>query len=268
LHPTAEAAVSAGPVVVLSYEFAGAEIAADMLSSSGMFACTSATGIIPLCHSAAAAWQSAEGSSELSALATKAIKNTADTLLTVILAASGGHRWCEVSYASPAAASTFLKIFPSATFVCLHSNLHGVFSEVKRSFNWGLCDSPLWPFAGALAGNDLAIVSRYWSVRTEALLALEEQYPDSCIRLRHEDIAANDEEILNRISARLGLSDSLRESSSQDVSLLLRGRSRDMINNIDEAVPFAERLPSPLLAQVRDLHERLGYEIGLYQDNQ
>jgi hypothetical protein len=261
VHTAADTVASSGPVIILSYKFAGAELVGDLLSSSGAFACTSATGIVPLCHSAATTWQSVEGSTALSPLAAKAIKNTADTLMTVIRAASGGHRWCEISYASPAAASTFLRIFPSATLVCLHRSLGRVYREVKRSFPWGLKDSPLWPFAGIFAGDDLAVVSRYWSAHTEGLLALEEQYPDACVRIRQEDIAAKSAEQSNRLLLNLGLKNSFRTVSRQD-SMVPVDPNRKTTCDTDEPLPFAERLPAQLFTRVRNLHERLGYEIG------
>jgi hypothetical protein len=252
---------SSGPVIVISYEFAGAELIGDLLSSSGTFACTSATGIIPLCHSAAKTWQSVEGSSELSPLAAKAIRNTADTLLTVIRAASGGRRWCEISYASPSAASTFLRIFPSATLVCHHRSLSSVYREVKRSFPWGLRDSPLWPFAGIFAGDDLTVVSRYWSAHTEGLLTLEDQHPDACVRIRQEDIDAESNGLSSRLLLDLGLENSPRTVSRQD-SMVPVEPSHGAECDTDEPLPLAERLPAQLFTQVQNLHERLGYETG------
>jgi hypothetical protein len=59
--PLSRAAASASeadanaPIVVLTYAHAGAELLTQLLSASPPVACTSATGLLPVCHEATSA---------------------------------------------------------------------------------------------------------------------------------------------------------------------------------------------------------------------
>jgi hypothetical protein len=130
---------SRGPVVVLSYAGAGAELLTRILSVSRSLACTSGTGLLPLCHSAAMTWQRAERrENDLSPLAVKSVRSLASMIIAVIQAQTGASRWCETALAPSAAAGTFLRLFPSTAFLCLHRRLSSVLSESLLAYPWGL----------------------------------------------------------------------------------------------------------------------------------
>lgn len=185
------------PVIVLTYPHAGAELLAGGLAASRTLTVTSATGILPLCHDAIAAWQQVDRrAGPPSPLAIKSVRTLAATLITTIQAQTGGPRWCEIAYSSPAAAGTFLRIVPGTTFLCLHRDLNGVFADALQANPWGLGDSVLWPYAADHPGNHVATIAAYWVDRTQALLEFEEAHPESCVRVRYEGLVEDPEPVI------------------------------------------------------------------------
>jgi hypothetical protein len=76
------------PIVVLGYAYGGAEHIQRVLSGSNRLACTSGTGLLPLCAQAADTWQRVDDrDGPLSALALSSIRAMAASMITVILAA-------------------------------------------------------------------------------------------------------------------------------------------------------------------------------------
>ena len=246
-----------GPVVVLAYPHAGAELLGEMLSASPSLACTSGTGLIPLCHAAVSSWQQAEGQNRApSALAIKSVRTLAATMVGVIQARAGAARWCETVMAAPEVAGTFLQVFPGTAFVCLHRSLRAVLAEGLRTYPLGLGGSPFWPYCGPHPGNNVATITAYWAACTESLLEFESRYARSCLRIRHEDLAAGREEQARDLYAHLGL-------EAGDLAVPRHPHDAGSTAEADPAGPWPgewpARIPPPLRARLNDLHAQLGY---------
>lgn len=245
----------ASPVVVITYPHSGAQLLTDMLAGSRSLACTSATGLLPLCHEAIGAWQQAEGrNGPPSPLAIKSVRSLVTTICLVIQAHAGARRWCETAFTSAEVARAFLRIFPDTTFLCFHRSLNGVFGEAIRDYPWGLGDSPFWAFSGGHPGNNAATIAAYWAARTESLLDLEAGNPDSCLRVRHEDLAVDRARQAREISEALGL-------DPNELAGLPEPEPPQPAAPADfrPAVPV-NRVPPGLLTRIRDLHARLAYD--------
>ncbi|HUA31244.1 MAG TPA: sulfotransferase [Streptosporangiaceae bacterium] len=246
----------AAPVIILTYPHAGAEQLTRILSTGRSIACTSATGLLPLCCEALRTWQRIEGRTDVpSQLALRSVRALASTMITVIEANVGASRWCEAAYTTPAMAQAFLRVFPGAQFICLYRNLSGVLDEAVRMYPWGLGDSPFWAYAAGHPGNNAATIAAYWTARTEALLEFEASQPESCLRVRFEDLAAEPGRQVHRILTSLGLSaghlgapgePALTQEPEPGESAGTRG------------VP-AERISRELVARVGELNAILGY---------
>ena len=258
----ADRGASREPVVVLSYAHAGSEALIRLLSTSPSLVCTSATGLLPLCHSAARVWQQVEGNSgTASTLATTSVRNLAGTLATALKSKTGAIRWCETAYASAEAAETFLRIFPRTTFFLVHRSLPGVLAEAAENYPWGLGGSPFWPYTAPYPGNDAAAIAAYWAECTDRLLGFEAANPDAGLRLRHEDLAQDARRVAPLVFARLGLpgttpnpNDPGDRRDAADRGAAEPGRS---VNG--PRIP-TDRLPPQLLAKVRELHAKLDYD--------
>jgi hypothetical protein len=118
--PSPRHAPAKGPVIVLAFRFSGARALESILSRQPGLTCTSGTGVIPMCAQAVTTWQQVEGSPAMSALAASSVRALAGSMITCILAAAGGTRWCEVVTAPASTAASFARLFPQAQFVCLH----------------------------------------------------------------------------------------------------------------------------------------------------
>ncbi len=242
-----------GPIIVLTYAHAGAELLTHALSASPLLACTSGTGLLPLCHSAAVTWRRIEGQAAVpTVLAMKSIRNLASTMDGIVRARSGASRWCETAFVGPAAAETFLQVFPATTFLCFHRRLQAVLAEGLRTYALGLAGSPFWPYGDAHPGNSVATIAAYWAACTEPLLDFEATHPQACLRVRHEDLAADPHHRAGKIFSYLGL-------DTQDLTAQQR-QWRDARADATPVPPLPpDLIPPQLLAKVVQLDERLGY---------
>lgn len=255
---TSTSEYSRGPVVVLSYAGAGAELLTRILSLSRSLACTSGTGILPLCHSAVVTWQSAERrQSDLSPLAAKSVRSMASMIIAVIQAQTGARRWCETALAPSVVASTFLRLFPSTAFLCLHRRLSSVLIDSLAAYPWGLGSSPFWPHAAMYPGNSVAAIAAYWVSHTEQMLEFEAAHPRSCRRIRYEDLETSTGEQAAEIFSHLGL---------EPVDLtMLREPPPDLLDPARRqrpgpAMPVPrDHLPHQLRTRVAELHDQLDY---------
>lgn len=127
-------------MVVLSYNYAGADRVQSALAAGTRMACTSGTGILPLCAAAADSWRRIEGQpgGAISPLASAAIRRLVNAQVMAILAGSGQAQWCELATASASAAQSFLQVLPGARFVCVHRSSLDVIRAAVQANPWGL----------------------------------------------------------------------------------------------------------------------------------
>lgn len=247
-----------GPIVVLCYPHGGAETLSRLLSASRSLACTSGTGIIPLCHAAMASWQQAEGPGRPpSTLAVKSVRALVAQMISVIQARTGGSRWCEIVFTGTAAAATFLQVFPEVTFLCLHRSLRAVLAEGITAYPWGLGASPFWSFSGSHPGNSASTITAFWAARTEDLLEFEAAHSAACVRIRHEDLVSGNSAVAAGIYRHLGLDNG---DLTAPIPGLPGAGHHDNRNDPDQQVPVpVDQIPSRLLGRAAELHEELKY---------
>jgi len=249
-----------GPIIVLAYGYSGVDRLESILAGYPGLACTSGTGILPLCAQAAATWQRHERTTTgMSAIAASSVKALATTMITCILAAGRGSRWCETATAA-APAGTFARLFPQAQFVCLYRACGPVIAEATRSARWGLGDAGIADFAAAYPGNSVAAVGAYWRAATTALLDFETAHPGRSLRVRHEDLTADPAAAASAVVRFLGLDPrraGLPAAAPQDLDLVAAGSSPDTGDGAEQ-IP-AELIPAPMLERINTLHARLGY---------
>lgn len=248
---------------MLTYAHSGDELLRHTLGASRSLACTDGTGLLPLCQAAISTWTQVENRGQApSALALKSVRTLVSTMATVIQSGSGATRWCETAFAGLAAAETFLQIFPEAAFLCLHRSLQAVIAEAIRAYPWGLGGSPFWPYAAVHPGSNVATIAAYWTAHTEQILEFEAAHAPSCLRIRHEDLAAGTRAQAAEIFARLGLDG--RDLIAPGQTSTTRPGDPAGQDDGDGIGPVAQpplgQVPPQLLARVRELHTRLGFE--------
>jgi hypothetical protein len=260
----AEAPVSQrarGPVIVLAYSHSGVPALSAVLTAQPELTCTSGTGVIPACAQALAAWQRVEQNpGAASALAASSVRALAGSMITCILAASGGSRWCETIAAPAGVAESFAGLFPQAQFVCLHRACPQVISAATQVSRWGLASAGVAEFAAAHPGNNVAAVGAYWCSSTRAMLDFEAARPGRVCRVRHEDLIASPAGTAGAVLDFLGLTragpgvpdppGTDREVQSGGQELLPGGQ--------DDQIPM-DLIGEPMLARINALHVELGY---------
>jgi hypothetical protein len=249
----------ADPVIVLTYGHAGARHLQRLLQDQPELAATSGTGLLAACDQAASAWQQAERRPErvLSPLARRSIRTMASAMMLSITARAGRPRWFETAAAEPSAAQTFLDLFPSTRFVCLHRACPDVIYATLQASPWGLAGLVYAGYTVSYPGSTLAALAAWWVDHARPILEFEREHPEACMRLRYEDLAADPARIEREIGEFLGL--------KREVPILpeLPSDPRQTLTGADAprcgaGLP-AGQIPAGLLAQVNELHSQLGY---------
>jgi Sulfotransferase family len=250
-----DGAWAGGPVIVLTYAYSGAELLQSVLSRHPDLACTSATGLLPLCEQAAETWRVIEAQPEgpPSALAARSIRGTVTAMVTSVLSWHGKRRWCETATASPAYVETFLQLFPGTRVLCLYRSCPDVIQAALRASHWGLAGDAFAPYTSAHPASTVAALTAYWTARAGQLLAFERAQPSCARRVRYEDLGAGPRDDL---WAFLGM-------SGPDPG----GRGRADTTTSSQAsprqwLPFpADQVPPGLLRRANELMQELGYPI-------
>jgi hypothetical protein len=246
--------VAGGPVIVLTYAHSGSELMRSLLGGQPELACTTGTGLVPLCEQAALTWRQAEGrdSAVLSSLAAASISALANSVITAILATTGKRRWCEIATAPPAYAETFLRLYPGTRFLCLHRACPDVICAGVQASPWGLTAPGVRPFAAAYPGNSVAALAAYWAACTEPLLEFEQSHRGACHRIKYEELARGCGATAEGIAEFLGLSQA--EPGLLGPEDLVRPQAPGRA----APIPLGQ-LPPVLHGQVDGLLDRLGY---------
>jgi protein-tyrosine sulfotransferase len=249
--------VRSTPVIALAPAYFGASTLHGLLTSHPDLACTSGTGLLPLCEQAMVTWRNASGRptgppSSLAAAATRALVTA---IITSILAREGKRRWCEIAAANTPAAEAFLRLYPETRFLCLYRAWPGVIRDVLDTSPWGVTDPAFTPFTRAYPASTVAALTAYWVTHTSALLAFERAHPQACLRVRFEDLVQAERQAGERITSFLNL-----PSAGDRTALGELGQPRPLSPDSDPAVNPPDHLIPPVLrAQVDDLLQELGY---------
>jgi hypothetical protein len=243
------------PVIVLTYQHAGGARLRSLLARHSELACTSGTGILPLCELTAAAWRAVDGrpAGPPSRLAETSTRVLATSMITALLARQGKRRWCEFATAAPDAAVMFVRLFPSTRIVCLHRACPDFVYAAVRASPWGLAGPDFAPFISAHPASTTAALTSYWVARTAALLAFEQEHPGICHRVRYEELGGDSPS---------GLPDflGLAEPGSRPAAWRYDETADFASGSAGPATDFpAGQIPSPLLERASDLMGELGY---------
>jgi len=252
----AGATVRSGPVIVLTYAHSGFGLLRSLLARHPDLACTSGTGVLPLCEQAAAAWRTADGQAAgpPPPLAAASIRNLVGTIITAVLCAEGKRRWCEISTAEPAAAKTFLQLFPATRVLCLHRSCPDVVYAAVHASPWGPAGPAIAPFVSAHPASAAAALTAYWTARAGRLLAFERAHPGACHRVRYEDLSGGSG---SGLDAFLGLDDPVPvEPGRADASAATPTDAHDP----PAGFPVGQ-IPPGLLEQANSLMVELGYPL-------
>ena len=255
---------SRAPVVVLATPYSGTERLRSLLDRVPGLACTSGTGILPLCEQALAVWGGADGrpGQAPSALAVSSTRSLADIIITTVLAQEGKWRWCETCTAMPPVAEAFLRLYPAARFVCLYRSCSDVIRAIVDASRWGIASPLLAPFISAHPGSTAAALTAYWAAHTEGLLAFERSHPQAVLRIRLEDLASAEQQTARAVTSFLGVTGlDVAPGLDGDAMLAHDGQSRPETGSRrpDTGHPPADLIPPAVRARTNGLLRQLDY---------
>jgi protein-tyrosine sulfotransferase len=257
----------AGPVIILSYLHSGAEFVQEYLTEGTDLAPTVGTGILPMCEMAAAAWAriSNRPGNSMSQLAKSSIRALVSIQLGFILASAGGRRWCEIVNSPPSTAQAFLQIVPSARFVCVHRACMEVISGAIAAHPWGLDNPAMTQFAASYPGNSVAAIAAYWISATRRLITFEAAHPQLTLRVRYEDVVA-DEHGLDPVRSALDLHET--RTGGLSAKIPNRNASAGAEQRVVHPQVPTTMIPERLRKQIVELHAQLKYPENLHDSEQ
>jgi hypothetical protein len=257
------------PIVVLTYGHAGGGRLRQLLAADNSLTTTAGTGLLGVCEQAAAMWRHTEGrpESQLTSLGAVSVRSMAMALISSLTARTGQRRWCEIAAVEPAAAETFLGLFPGTRFVCLHRCCPDVIYSTLAASPWGLAGPQYARFTAAYPASTVAALTSWWVGHAGALVTFEQANPDACLRLRYEDLLAEDSTrddlwkflglgpeappLPSAVTTRPGdVQPLLGPSEASALPPEQPGSGRDFP---------VDQVPPDLLTQVNTLHATLGY---------
>ena len=250
------------PVILMSYSQAGMWRLRNLLSDRSDLAFTQGTGLLPLCEQTLATWRHVEGrrpQAPPSAMAVASVRSLLKGMITALVLKTGRSRWCEVAVAQQGSAEAFLQVFPKARFVCLHRSCPDViYSILQANHPWGLSGPAFASFVTAHPDSAVSALAAYWVAHAGPLLAFEEAHPESCLRVRYEDLATVPDQVERDLREFLGPDEGVASLPSLPGGDELPDFTGPMAPGCGKGIP-ADQLPPALLAQVNDLQGKLGH---------
>jgi hypothetical protein len=204
------------PVFVLSASRSGSTLMRFVLDSHPDLACPPETGVTAACAGLMHAWDILENASASdrtgtetarqagSARALAAVRATVDGAYSRYLQRRGKRRWCDKSLDSHRGAELAARLYPEAKFICLYRHCMDVIASGVDACPWGLHRFGFDGFAAQNPGNSVTAIGGYWLATVQSIMAFEDRHPDSCHRVRYEDLVSAPAETVAAMFSFLG----------------------------------------------------------------
>jgi hypothetical protein len=203
------------PVFILTASRSGSTLLRFILDSHPELACPPETSIASACADLARTWDILESAGSgngrlvhetppLPPHAALAVREAIDRVYGRYLLRRGKRRWCDKSLDSFQFADLITEVYPQAKFICLYRHCMDVIASGVEACPWGLHRFGFDPFAAQYPGNNVAAIGGYWLSVAQLTLAFADKYPESCHRVRYEDLVTAPEETAAEIFTFLG----------------------------------------------------------------
>jgi hypothetical protein len=272
-------AAPGAPVFVLCNGRSGSTLLRFVLDAHPDLACPPETNLPVMAAQLATVWSliegaplSAERGDEPPAIPDAAIagvRRTMDEMTGSYLARRAKRRYCDKSLGTARYVPLLLRIYPEAKFLCLYRHPMDVIASGIEACPWGLNGYGFDAYIAGTPGNAVWALSRFWADSVSVGLAVEEQFPQSCHRIRYEDLVADPE------TAGAGIFEFLGVSPQPGISSACFSAKRERFGPADYKIWHTSRItsdsvgrgwsvpvgmvPSEMLETMRKLTDRLGY---------
>lgn len=202
------------PVFILTTSRSGSTLLRFILDSHPEFACPPETGVSTALAGLSRVWDVLQNSGSgqrppqsppvPSPQATAALKAAIDDAFRDYLLARGKKRWCDKSLETYQLTDLLVHVYPDAKFIVLTRHCMDMIASGVEICPWGLSRFGFDSFVAQYPGNSVAAIGSYWLACTQANLSFAEQHPDSCHRVRYEDLVTAPEATAAAIFSFLG----------------------------------------------------------------
>jgi hypothetical protein len=279
LNGAARSAEVADPVFVLCMGRSGSTLLRFLLDAHPDLACPPETSLPALCAQLAVVWSLIEGAPlslqrgdappVIPEAAIAGIRQTMDLMTAPYLQRRGKKRYCDKSLGTARYADLLKRIYPGARFICLFRHPMDMISSGLEACPWGLQGYGFDSYIADTPGNAVMALARYWLDGVTAIAAVEEQFPDSCYRVRYEDMVADPERVAAGIFAFLGA------GPVPEIGKELFSREHERFGPADHKIWYTSAIgqgsvgrgdalplgliPPPVLEAMNGLLDKLGY---------
>lgn len=204
------------PVFVLCGARSGSTLLRFILDAHPRLACPPETNLPALAVQLAHAWSAVSGTStaigrdvdpaEIDDRAAEEVRDTIGRLIARQLGRRRKQLFCEKSLGTAQYATFLRRVYPDGKFICLHRHPMDVIASAVEACPWGLNGYGFDQYAAGSPGNVINALAMFWVDNTAMILAVEGQFPDSCHRVRYEDLVSEPEVVAERIFDFIGVS--------------------------------------------------------------
>jgi sulfotransferase family protein len=204
------------PVFVLCAGRSGSTLLRFLLDAHPELMCPPENRLPELCAQLAGVWSAASGTpltqkdrkdtpSAVPDTAIAGVRRCADLTIDAYLARTGKRRYCDKNLGTARHAELLTRMYPGAKFLCLYRHPMDVVASAVEACPWGLRNYGFEPYIAATPGNSVQAMTRYWADHTTAVLAVEERFPERCLRIRYEELVTDPESVAGEIFGFLGV---------------------------------------------------------------
>jgi hypothetical protein len=197
------------------------------------------------------------------------IRQMMDLMTGPYLARRGKKLYCDKSLGTARYAGLLLRVYPGARFICLYRHPMDMISSGLEACPWGLNGYGFDRYIADSPGNAVMALARYWLDGASEIAAVEEKHPESCHRVRYEDLVATPEEVA------AGIFDFIGVGSVEGIGEAVFSGEHERFGPADHKIWYTSAIsqgsvgrgdalpvgliPPPVLASINGLLDKLGY---------
>lgn len=146
-----------------------------------------------------------DGPANAKAYAVERARETVSAIMDEYAAHAGKPVWAEKSVSSIDHVDLLEQLYPQARLICLHRQAPDVMASCAQAAQRRQGMFGFEPYVAATLNSPVDGLADYWLDKTRRLLDTETRKPETCLRLRYEDVVAAPQASLEVLFEFLGL---------------------------------------------------------------